>query len=191
MKTLKRMLESALLFLLRALPRFAAACAVSRIRFRDGKLSLALRRACYRRLCAAAGDGLYVMPSVYIFHPENLFIGDNVSIHEFSYIHPYRGAGHIRIGNNVLIAHGCSMVASEHQTRQPDAPIRDCPETYMPIVIEDDVWIGANATILAGVTVRRGAVIAAGAVVTRDVPENCIYGGVPAKLISERFPEKQ
>lgn len=51
--------------------------------------------------------------------------------------------------------------------------------------IKDCVWIGANATILIGVTIGKNAVVAAGAVVTKDVPDNCLVGGVPAKVIKE------
>jgi maltose O-acetyltransferase len=54
------------------------------------------------------------------------------------------------------------------------------------IVIEDDVWIGAGAKVLGGVTVHRGAVVGAGAVVTSDVPENCVVAGVPARPIKMR-----
>lgn len=57
----------------------------------------------------------------------------------------------------------------------------------MPVIIEGDNWIGANAIILKGVTVGRGAVVAAGSVVIHDVPPYSIVGGVPAKVISERF----
>lgn len=59
------------------------------------------------------------------------------------------------------------------------------------IIIEDDVWIGANAMILRGVRVGKGSVIAAGSVVTKDVEPYCIYGGVPAKKIRQRFTNEQ
>jgi acetyltransferase-like isoleucine patch superfamily enzyme len=65
------------------------------------------------------------------------------------------------------------------------------PENYAPVVIEDDVWCGANVTILKGVTIGRGSVIAAGAVVTKSFSPYSIIGGVPAKLIKMRFTEKE
>ena len=57
-----------------------------------------------------------------------------------------------------------------------------------PIVIGDKVWIGANATVLPGVTIGKGAIVAAGAVVTRDVPPNTIVAGVPARVVREIRP---
>ena len=54
-----------------------------------------------------------------------------------------------------------------------------------PVTIGNDVWIGANCTILPGVTIGNNVVVAAGAVVTKDVPDNCVAGGVPAKIIKE------
>ena len=54
-----------------------------------------------------------------------------------------------------------------------------------PVTIGNDVWIGANCTILPGVTIGNNVVVAAGAVVTKDVPDNCVVGGVPAKIIKE------
>ncbi len=65
------------------------------------------------------------------------------------------------------------------------------PDDDRDIIIEDDVWIGANAMILRGARVGKGSVIAAGSVVTKDVEPYCIYGGVPAKKIRHRFAEEQ
>ena len=61
------------------------------------------------------------------------------------------------------------------------------PNNDLPVVIEDDVWCGANVTILKGVTIGHGSVVAAGAVVTKSFPPYSIIGGVPAKLIKMRF----
>ena len=62
-------------------------------------------------------------------------------------------------------------------------------EEYKPVLIGNDVWVGARATIMDGVTIGHGAVVAAGAVVTKDVPAYAIVGGVPAKVLKYRFPE--
>ncbi|GHT55360.1 hypothetical protein AGMMS49982_21200 [Bacteroidia bacterium] len=64
-------------------------------------------------------------------------------------------------------------------------------EYYLPIKIENDVWIGTRAIVMGGVTVGNGAVVAAGSVVTKDVPSYAIVGGVPAKIIRYRFPEEK
>lgn len=65
------------------------------------------------------------------------------------------------------------------------------PVNDAPVVIEDDVWAGANVTILKGVTIGRGSVIAAGAVVTKSCPPYSIIGGVPARVIRTRFTPEQ
>lgn len=65
------------------------------------------------------------------------------------------------------------------------------PENDKDIVIEEDVWCGANVTILKGVTIGRGAIIAAGSVVTKDVPRYAIVGGVPARIIKYKFTEEE
>lgn len=86
----------------------------------------------------------------------------------------------IKIGNNVAISHDVTIMDS-------DAHYIDYEgyEIKKPVIIGDNVWIGTRATILKGVTIGNGSIIAAGAVVTKDVPENCIVAGVPAKVIKQ------
>lgn len=100
------------------------------------------------------------------------YISDN------STIHCYKS---ITIGNNVAISSGVTIRDSD------DHSINDNINITSPIIICDNVWIGINATILKGVTINKGCVIAAGAVVTRDVPENSLAGGVPARIIKNNI----
>lgn len=91
---------------------------------------------------------------------------------------------HITIGNNVNIAYGVLIQDSDYHTIYEEGKAK--PQT-LPIVIEDDVWIGANAIILKGVTLGKGCVVAAGAVVTKSVPAYALVGGNPAKVIKEQI----
>ena len=91
--------------------------------------------------------------------------------------------GPVTIGNHVNLAQGITVTALNHNFADTTKRIDEQGVTTKPVVIGDDVWIGANAVILPGVTIGRHAVVAAGAVVTQDVPENTLVGGVPAKII--------
>jgi chloramphenicol O-acetyltransferase type B len=91
------------------------------------------------------------------------------------------------IGNDVMFASHVALVGGDHKIDGIDTPIRlSGRETFKPIMIEDNVWIGHGAIILQGVTIKTGAVVAAGAVVTKDVETNAIVGGNPARLIRMR-----
>ena len=91
--------------------------------------------------------------------------------------------GPVSIGNNVNLAQGITVTALNHNFTDTSRRIDEQGISTKPVVIGDDVWIGANAVILPGVTIGRHVVVAAGAVVTNDVPNNCVVGGVPAKVI--------
>lgn len=99
----------------------------------------------------------------------------------------------IYIGNYVMTGPNVMIITGNHRIdikNKPMVKIHDdekLPENDETVVIEDDVWIGANVTILKGVTIHTGSIIAAGAVVTKDVEEYSIYGGIPAKKIKNRF----
>lgn len=93
--------------------------------------------------------------------------------------------GPVTIGNNVGLAQGILVSALNHNYKNPDVRIFSQGVTTSPIVIEDDVWIGGNAVITAGVHIGRHSVVAAGAVVTKDVPEYSVVAGVPARVIKK------
>jgi acetyltransferase-like isoleucine patch superfamily enzyme len=117
----------------------------------------------------------------------------DIVIGEYTNINPhcvlYSGSG-IHIGSHVLIAPGVMIVPANHAFARRDLLIREQGFTsHGGIVIEDDVWIGANSVVLDGTHIERGAVIAAGSVVTKRVPAYTVWGGVPARMLRERGAE--
>jgi acetyltransferase-like isoleucine patch superfamily enzyme len=95
----------------------------------------------------------------------------------------------IIIGNNVMIAAGVRMITRKHGFADLQIPMTEQGYTNAPIFIEDNVWIGFNAILLPGIRVGEGSIIGAGAIVTRDVEDHTIVGGIPARLIRHRFPK--
>jgi acetyltransferase-like isoleucine patch superfamily enzyme len=91
--------------------------------------------------------------------------------------------GPVTIGSHVNLAQGITVTALNHNYSDTTKRIDEQGVSTKPVIIGDDVWIGANAVILPGVTIGSHVVVAAGAVVTKDVPENTIVAGVPAKVI--------
>ena len=91
--------------------------------------------------------------------------------------------GPVTIGNHVNLAQGITVSALNHNFDDTRLRIDEQGVNTSEIIIDDDVWIGANAVITAGVHIGRHSVVAAGAVVTKDVPEYSVVGGVPAKVI--------
>ena len=125
---------------------------------------------------------------------------DNVEVGNYSYgildLHDFKNGSKLKIGNfcsfgkNTFICLGGEHEYRTLSTYPFQSKIIDNKITSFSkgdIVIEDDVWIGVNVTILSGVTIGQGAIIAAGSVVTSNVEPYSIYGGVPAKLIKKRF----
>lgn len=110
-------------------------------------------------------------------------IGNRSGVGAHSYV---GGQGGVRIGDDVIMGPGVRIFSENHVYSDRDMTIRLQGETRREVVIEDDCWIGAGATILSGVVVGRGAVVAAGAVVNRSVEPFTVVGGVPAKPIAGR-----
>ncbi len=116
-----------------------------------------------------------------------LTIGDRVSINSGSVVDASAG-GNITIHNDALIGPNVVIRASNHAFDAVNVPMNRQGHTGGRIIIEEDVWIGANATIVPGVTIGAHAVVGAGAVVTQNVEPWTIVGGVPARLIRNRRP---
>jgi acetyltransferase-like isoleucine patch superfamily enzyme len=96
----------------------------------------------------------------------------------------------VRLGNYVMFAPEVAIVGADHAFRTAGTPIIFSGREPLPAtIVEDDVWIGLRAIIMAGVRIGRGAIVAAGAVVTKDVEPYAIVAGVPAKPAGQRFAD--
>lgn len=123
-------------------------------------------------------EGFGLFPPFYADYGQNIRVGKKVFINSGCC---FQDQGGIEIGDNVLIGQQVVLATLNHDLT-PEARANMTPA---PIKIGNDVWIGAHATILSGVTIGNGAVIAAGAVVTKDVPANVVVAGVPAKFLKK------
>jgi len=92
---------------------------------------------------------------------------------------------HLSIGSNCLIGPFCYLTDGNHGTVM-GVPVQAQPMQTRPVILEDDVWLGAGVIILSGVRVGRGAIVGAGAVVTKDVAPHAIVAGVPARNLGIR-----
>lgn len=96
------------------------------------------------------------------------------------------GHGGVEIGDDCLIAMHCRIVSSNHAIPPLGTPIRSQPDELRPTRIGRDVWLGAGATVLGGVTIGDGCVVGAGAVVADNLPAGSVSAGVPARVIRAR-----
>lgn len=126
---------------------------------------------------------------------QNLYVGDKVALGADTRMMCTRAK--IIMNDHIMFGPHVTVITGSHRTDLMGKYMIDVtdseklPENDRDVIIESDVWVGANCTILQGVTIGRGSVIAAGAVVTKDVPPYAIVGGVPAKVIKYRFTEEQ
>lgn len=150
------------------------------------------------------GKGSTIGKLVMISHPENIFIDEQVQIQQGVILRPSRnhkieiGAesginpyvsiyGKVKIGRWAMIAPHVMIAGGNHWSELNDKPmIKSRKSVNKGIIIEDDVWIGANSVIVDGVRIGRGAIIGAGSIVTNDVNENEIVVGTPAKKLRNR-----
>ncbi|MCZ9882308.1 acyltransferase [Arthrobacter sp. B2a2-09] len=131
------------------------------------------------------GPGCMIRPTSYYGGEVGvgLWVGDRTSFGAGCFI---GCSGEIRIGNDVMLGPGVRLFSENHVFGDTEQTIKAQGVVRESLSIGDDVWIGSGATVTAGVTVGSGVVIAAGSVVTRDVPDNSIVAGVPAKVLRSR-----
>lgn len=141
-------------------------------------------RALFSQLIGKPVDESFALfPPFYTDCGKNIHIGKHVFINMGC---KFQDQGGIFIGDGTLIGHNVVLATLNHAK----SPIDRATMIPAPIHIGKRVWIGSNATILPGVTIGDGAIVAAGAVVTRDVPDNTIVGGVPASVMRSLSEEE-
>lgn len=138
------------------------------------------------------GDIVKIATNCAIFSRESgfngqLIIGDGTHIGDNTIIDV---CDNVTIGQEVAIGPNCVIYSHDHDYTKADTPAWKGGVIVKPVVIEDGAWIGSGVTILSGVTIGTRAVVAAGAVVTKNIPANEVYGGIPANSISKRQDKK-
>lgn len=139
----------------------------------------AIRQAWIELTGTAVDETFHLIPPLYSDHGLNIRVGRNVFINQACILNDIGG---IDIGDDVMIGPRVSLLSAGHPL---DPGRRRRQIVAAPIAIERDVWLGAGATILQGVTVGADAVVAAGAIVTRDVPPRTLVAGVPGRVLRE------
>jgi acetyltransferase-like isoleucine patch superfamily enzyme len=145
----------------------------ARLRFKRGTVEIGRRATIHTGAIIDAQGG-------------SIKIGDHFSLNPYSILY---GSGGIQIGSFVRIAAHAVIVSFEHNYQDPEVPITWQGITRKPVIVEDDVWIGAGAKVLAGAHISRGCVIAANAVVKGKTEPFGIYAGVPARKVASRLPD--
>lgn len=167
-------------------------------RFKLARRGLRLDRSCY------VGPGVSVGPDMIQRLRGEIEVGQECEMNQGVELNPWGGKiklgrrvwlgpyaviyghGGVEIGEQTLISMHVSILSSDHFIPERAKMIRNCEDVLKPTKIGKDVWIGANAVILGGVTIGDGCVIGAGAVVTKDLPAYSVAMGVPARVVRTR-----
>jgi len=152
-----------------------------------GMMGVLLRFFVHKVLLKKLGSFILIYPGVHLTHTYGISFGKHCSINSGAILD---GRGGITIGDCVMIGPHSYIASSSHTYDNTSIPMTSRGHFMKPVTIKNDVWIGANTTILGGVTIGKGVIVGAGAVVTKDVPDYTIVGGVPAKEIGFRGKRK-
>lgn len=153
-----------------------------------GWLAALLQRRKTAKL-GACGERVRIGRQCTLLAPARICLGSNVHIGPNAWLSAVDSA--ITIGSNVMFGPHVAVIAGDHNTGVVGVPMIDVREKQpgddLPVVIEDDVWIGYGAIVLKGVRIGRGSIVAAGALVNRSTPPYSINVGIPAKVIRFRW----
>lgn len=138
------------------------------------------------RNLAKIGKETNIHPTVIIREGQNVVIGNYCYFNHNTILTGGHSNGKLYIGDYVQTGPNVCFFVANHHYFDKDTPIREQGYDEADIVIEDDVWIGANSVVTSGVVVGKGAIIGAGSVVTKDIPPYSVAAGCPAKIIKMR-----
>lgn len=138
----------------------------------------ATRKRIYRRLGLNISPNSYDLGSRCYFHSSEITIGPQTIFNDHVYI---ENVAPVTIGSGVGIGAHAVILTSNHEIGPSSQ--RNGRWFYEPVVIEDGCWLGARSVVLPGVTIGRGTIVGVGAVVTKDCEPDCVYAGVPARIL--------
>lgn len=146
------------------------------------KIFRVLRSACASKLFDASGVNINVEKGADFGSGRGIKIGNNSGLGIDCVVR-----GPLEIGDDVMMGRWVNIMTNSHDTSRTDIPMnKQGHKPKRKVIIKSDVWIGNRVIILPGVTIGHGAIIGAGAVVTKDVPDFAVVGGVPAKVLKYR-----
>ena len=158
-------------------------------RLTPGELGFHWRARYIPRYFAAAGEDIRIHEGVRFRGVHKITCGDRVEIGVDNFL---QASGGLTLGNRVMLGPGVMIWTVNHRFTDPDVPIAEQGYDYDPVVIEDDVWIGAGSFIMPGVHLPRGCIVSARSVVAkkRYTPWS-ILAGYPARVIGKRKSESE
>ena len=143
------------------------------------KFGFIVRRLCMKLIADFCGKNVEIGKKIKF--SSNIVIGNNSGIGDETYFQ-----GKVTIGNDVMMGPRCAFIAQNHNFSDNNIPMRLQGDNSKEIIIENNVWIGYGVIVLPGVHIGSNSIIGAGSIVTKDIPNNSIAVGVPAKVKKER-----
>lgn len=136
------------------------------------------RQALLREIFGSVGERVWIEAPLQVSYGDNVTFGDDVFVNVgFTLVDDIE----VTIGSRVMIAPNVTITVTGHPVH-PELRA-GMAQFSAPVVIEDDVWLGAHVVVLPGVTIGAGSIVGAGSVVTKNVPQNVVVGGVPARVL--------
>ena len=153
-----------------------------------GRIGMRMRASYCHRELGSCGVSPVIQQHVVLMPPELLHVGDRMTVNRFS---QSEAGGGIRIGNCVMIGLSVLIWSINYRPDDPALPMLGQGHQAGPVIIEDDVWLGAGSIVLRGSHIGRGTIVAAGAVVRGDLPAGVIAAGIPAFVKRRRDERKR